>query len=136
MTAAESLASPVFELFSKKTVLANCDVEWPKSPIVDFQPLTKTDPAPARQKIMRKCAAITRQEWRRPTGRSAGPNAPRRQGRAAARPGRPAGRPYHVRSVDDTIHRAPIIARGVGQRRSKSGESRQGRGKAGKWVSG
>src|SRR6266540_6130602 len=78
MPAAKSLASPVFELFSEKTVFAHREVERPKSPVVDFQPLTNTDPSLTRQKIMREYPRKAGKQHHRPTERSVGPNAPRR----------------------------------------------------------
>jgi hypothetical protein len=44
MPVAERLASPVFQLSPVITIFADCEVERAKSAVVDFQPLTNTDP--------------------------------------------------------------------------------------------
>src|SRR6266496_974527 len=87
----------------------------PKSPLIDFQPLTNSDSALAREKIKRECPGITRKNRYKPQS-----PAKCRPGRKA--PARRAGQEHlvqrPVQSVDDSIHRAAIVARGVGQRQS------------------
>jgi hypothetical protein len=62
--AVERLASPVFELFRIKTIYAHGEVERPKSPVVDFEPLTNTDPTLTREK---NHAGISEEKSRRST---------------------------------------------------------------------